>query len=123
MFEYEAQVLKIIDGDTMLLQLDLGFNVHIIETVRLARINTPEHGKWSVDGLIDPARNYIEKELPIGSVCIAQISRKEKYGRWLADILFMPGVKDRNEILESSRNLNDELVREGLAKRYDGGKK
>jgi endonuclease YncB( thermonuclease family) len=105
------------------LDLDLGFFVRIEETVRLARINTPETVNWSAKGIDDPAKNFILQLLPPGAVCVARITRKEKYGRWLADILFRPGVADRAEILQNPRVLNDELVREGFALPYDGGRK
>lgn len=123
MYEYFGRVLRVIDGDTMELDLDLGFRVHVSETVRLARINAPDVVSWGVDGLNDPAAVYILANLPIGAGCVAQISRAEKYGRWLADILFRPGAVDRFDILKNPRVLNDELVDRGLAVLYDGGKK
>jgi endonuclease YncB( thermonuclease family) len=42
MYEYAAKLVRIIDGDTFVAQLDLGFKIHKIETVRLSGINTPE---------------------------------------------------------------------------------
>jgi micrococcal nuclease len=123
MFQYEAQIKRIIDGDTLVLDLDLGFCVHIEETVRLARINTPETVNYGASGIVDPAKNFIMQNCPPGSMCVASISRKEKYGRWLADIYYLPGVSDRVAIMRAPRVLNDDLVRAGLAVSYDGGKK
>lgn len=123
MFQYEAKVLRVVDGDTLHLVIDLGFHVAIDATVRLARINTPETLEYTVKGLNDPAKDYILSNCPPGSVCVVEISRAEKYGRWLAELLFQPGVIDRIEILKNPRVLNDELVRNGFAKLYDGGKK
>jgi micrococcal nuclease len=123
MFEYQAKILHVIDGDTLRLDLDLGFYVRIEQIARLARINTPETVKWTTAGLRDPAKDYILSNCPIGSTCIARISRQEKYGRWLAEVLFLPGEVDRAKILRNPRNLNDELVRNGLAQPYSGGKK
>ena len=42
MYEYNAQVLNVVDGDTFDLDIDLGFHIHIHERVRLLNINTPE---------------------------------------------------------------------------------
>ena len=123
MFQYEARVLSIIDGDTLKLNIDLGFHVNIEVTARLARINTPEIVGFTAKGIDDPAKRYIMQNLPVGSVCVVEISRTEKYGRWLADILYQLGETDRKKILETPRNLNNELVRNGFAKPYDGGRR
>lgn len=123
MFQYEATLLKIIDGDTLRLNIDLGFHVTIEATVRLARINTPEIVSFTAKGIDDPAKRFIMQNLPVGSVCVAEITRTEKYGRWLADIYFQLGVSDRVKIMETPRNLNNELVRNGFAAPYDGGRK
>jgi len=123
MFQYLARILFVVDGDTMKLDIDLGFRVHIFETVRLARIDTPESVNYTATGISDPARNYIQDKCPPGSMCVAGITRQEKYGRWLADIYFLPGESDPLKILQNPRCLNDELLRGGFAKSYSGGKK
>jgi micrococcal nuclease len=123
MFQYLARVVNIIDGDTLKLDIDLGFKVHVLETVRLAHIDTPETINYRATGLSDPAKIYIADNVPIGSYCVVEITRQEKYGRWLADLFFCPGVSEPLEILKNPRVLNDELVRQGFAKRYEGGKK
>ena len=41
-YEYHAKVLRVIDGDTIELEIDLGFGVFKREKVRLARVDTPE---------------------------------------------------------------------------------
>jgi len=123
MFQYGATVGRIVDGDTLWLDVDLGFRTHVQIDVRLAHINTPESINWTAKGLIDPAAVYVAKCLPPGAPVVVDILKQEKYGRWLAVIYFQPGVSDRLKILENPRVLNDELVREGLAKRYEGGKK
>jgi endonuclease YncB( thermonuclease family) len=97
--------------------------IHVLETVRLAHIDTPETINYRATGLSDPAKIYIADNVPIGSYCVVEITRQEKYGRWLADLFFCPGVSEPLEILKNPRVLNDELVRQGFAKRYEGGKK
>jgi endonuclease YncB( thermonuclease family) len=42
MYEYKAMVLEVHDGDTVLLDIDLGFNVHTVQWCRLRGINAPE---------------------------------------------------------------------------------
>ena len=44
MFEYRAKVKRIVDGDTVDFEVDLGFNVNINIRSRLLGVNTPERG-------------------------------------------------------------------------------
>lgn len=118
MFQYAASVIRIVDGDTLWLNIDLGFRVHLEIDVRLARINAPEAVNWSAKGLDDPAKGYIQRNCPPGSMCVVQISKPDKYARWIADVFFQPGVIDRDKILANPRVLSDELVREGLAQSH-----
>lgn len=123
MFQYEARVKRIIDGDTMILTVDLGFKIWTEINVRLARIDTAEVVNFGLAGVEDRARMYVESFCPPGSTVVVTISRAEKYGRWLGEILFSPGVEERMAILQNPRVLNDELVREGFANYYSGGRK
>jgi micrococcal nuclease len=41
MYEYRAQCIRVIDGNTMILDLDLGLSIHTIERIRLAGIDVP----------------------------------------------------------------------------------
>ena len=43
MYEYDATLVRVIDGDTYVLDIDLGFYVHTVQHVRLAGIDCPEH--------------------------------------------------------------------------------
>jgi micrococcal nuclease len=118
MFQYEATMLRVVDGDTVWLNVDLGFRVRIEEVFRLAYINAPEKVNFTLEGVQDRAATHILRCIPQGAVCIADITKTDKYGRWLAVLRYLPGVRDRAEILARGINLNDELVRLGLAKRY-----
>ena len=109
--------------DIILCDYMLGFHIRHEIDVRLARIDTPEIVNYGLSGIDDPAKAYVQQCVPTGSVCVVNISRAEKYGRWLAEIFFCPGETDRTKILQNPRVLNDELVRGGFAKPYSGGKK
>ena len=43
MYEYKAVIVNVVDGDTFDMNIDLGFNIHIHERVRLLNIDTPEN--------------------------------------------------------------------------------
>jgi len=89
MYEYHATVVKVLDGDTVDLDLDCGFHITTRQRFRLAGINAPE--KDTEDG--KAAKAYLESLIPVGSY-VAISSQKplktEKYGRWLADIIPAP---------------------------------
>jgi micrococcal nuclease len=123
MFQYEGQIVRVIDGDTLQVDIDLGFYVRIKEIVRLARVNAPDLVGFDAKGVNDPAARWIFSHCPPGSVVVLGITRAEKYGRWLAEVWYKPGVADRNAIMQNPCVLNDDLVREGLAMPYDGGRK
>ena len=91
-FNYWAQVHRVIDGDTLELIVDLGFNVSVKETFRLLGVDTPEKygvkktsaeyakgvaATQFVEGMI-PEDKWVEIEVYSG--------KKGKYGRWLCQV-------------------------------------
>jgi micrococcal nuclease len=117
MFQYQATVVRIVDGDTAYLDINLGFFIRMTIDVRLNGINTPEiRGPSRAAGLT--SKTYVEQAIPVGSTVVVETYKAEKYGRYLADIHYLPGSTDRNEILAKGRLLNQELVEKGLAVAY-----
>jgi micrococcal nuclease len=107
MYTYKAKVIKVYDGDTITVEVDLGFSFKFTNSFRLLRINCPEvRGESKEEGLKsrDRLRELImEKEIIIKT----QKDNTEKYGRYLAEVYL---IIDDKEI-----NINDLLVTEGLA--------
>ena len=81
---YQAEVLSIHDGDTMTLRIDMGRRIHIVDSIRLYRINAPE---LSQPGGKE-ARDFLRESVPIGSYVRIQTFKNvnDKYGRWLGDV-------------------------------------
>lgn len=106
-----AKINRVIDGDTIVLDVDLGCSIVINMTTRLEGINAPE--KNTPEGVI--AKKYLEDKLPVGSSVVIQTTKdkKEKYGRYLATIYI-----DQQKI-----SLNDTMVIEKQAVGYSGGKR
>jgi len=78
-YTYHATLEKVIDGDTLLINFDLGFFISVKEKVRLIGINAPElDTKKGKDAMA-----FIEKELKEANL-IVETRKKEKYGRFLA---------------------------------------
>lgn len=110
MYEYKAVVTKVYDGDTITVDIELGFGVFLHkQTLRLAYIDTPEvRGEEKPEGLI--ARDRV-RELVMGKEIIIKTYKdsKGKYGRWIAEIFY------DNKII----SLNEQLINEGLAEKVD----
>jgi micrococcal nuclease len=110
------QVLKVVDGDTIDADIDLGFDISLTKRVRLSGVDTPESRttdlkektlglevkEWLKKNLDGKKNILIKTELPDST---------EKYGRILGR-LFVDDVC-----------LNDRMISEGYAWEYDGGTK
>ena len=119
MYEYRARLVKVVDGDTVDVDIDLGFGIWMKdERVRIMGIDTPEsRTRDKVEKLFGKAASARVKELLDEDIILkTQIARdgedmKGKYGRILGD--FIVGDK----------MLTDILVEEGYAVAYFGGSK
>ncbi len=117
MFQYSANVVRVVDGDTAYFDIDLGFQIRMTIDVRFRGINTPEtRGASREAGLKSKA--YVEAALPVGSLVIVNTYKAEKYGRYLAEVYYLPGAKTRDEVLAKGKLLNKELLDKGLAVPY-----
>lgn len=107
MYEYNATVEKVVDGDTVDLLVDLGFSILYRHSCRLVGVNAPEHD--TPEG--EAAKLYLVQLLPPGAKLVlrTQKDKFEKYGRIL-------GVLE----LPSKAIVNDLLVSTGHAKKWDG---
>lgn len=117
MYEYKAQFVRVIDGDTVTLEIDLGLHVRKVETVRLYGINTPElHAKDEAErALAVKARDYVENALGMATAIVARTLKPyetDKYGRFLADVYY----QSLGETMLCP--LNKELLDLGLAEVY-----
>lgn len=102
-----AVVLAIEDGDSIKVEIDLGFEA--LKTTRLVRllgINAPEKkGDTKEAGLA--ARDYLAALIPVGTPVVTQtINRRDKYGRYLA------------RVYNGSLCVNEEMLRAGHAVPY-----
>ena len=100
-FEY-VTVVNVVDGDTVDLEVDLGFSVKVKHRFRLARINTPERGQ---PGYEEAKQFLVERCL--GKAVVIESTKLDKYERYLC------------EILVGEENMNNALLTAGLAKPYE----
>lgn len=118
-FFYAARVVKVVDGDTVDVVIDLGFDVHLKQRVRLAGVNTPESRtsdlKEKALGL--EAKAYVEDWFDGCNREVFIQTAKDgtgKFGRLLGTI-----YSDEAK----TACLNEDLVDSGHARPYDGGKR
>ena len=107
MYEYRAYVRKVYDGDTITVDIDLGFDVVLQkQKIRLVRINTPEvRGPERESGL--KSRDALREKIGSKWVKIkTQKDKKGKFGRWLGEVW----IEDTC--------INDWLLSEGYAEVY-----
>ncbi len=107
MYEYYTKIDKVVDGDTVDVFIDLGFSVWHKERIRIAGIDTAEKNT----PLGKDLKAYM-KELLEGKMVRLQVSKPDKYGRYLGEIW-----------LGSDESINKQLIKHGLAKSYGGDSK
>jgi len=117
MYTYKAQVLKIVDGDTIDVDVELGFDVVLSnQRVRLYGIDTPESRTRNLEekfrGLLSKSR--LQEQCPKGSKILLESKDRGKFGRILGILYHI----DNTEI-----SINDRMIEEGFAVPYSGGNK
>jgi micrococcal nuclease len=106
-YTYQAQVLRVIDGDTVELDIDLGFDIRHRCMARLRGINAPEvTGATKESGLM--SRDALKMMLGDGRVVVTTEYHRErdKYGRCLV------------QIQKDGININQKMIDEGYAVVY-----
>ena len=116
MNEYKAKVIKVIDGDTIRLDIDLGFSIIMVnQTVRLFGIDTPEsRTRDKIEKYYgNLSKDFVKKHCPKGSYITLHttLDKKGKFGRILGSIV-VDGV-----------DLNKQMIKEHLAVEYYGQSK
>tara|TARA_R110000787_G_scaffold149669_1_gene263630 strand:- start:940 stop:1356 length:417 start_codon:yes stop_codon:yes gene_type:complete len=116
MYEYYCEVTKIIDGDTLDVEIDLGFATKLTkQRIRMLGIDTPESRTRDLEeksrGLL--SKKFLINLCPLGSKIRLRSHGKGKFGRILGEI-FTP---------EGEVSINKQMCDEGYAVEYYGGNK
>lgn len=103
-----AQVMKVIDGDTFKLCLDLGWHITLITNVRVDGIDAPELS--TAEG--QSVKSFVSGLCPVGTWVTFTSNSLDKYGRPLGDIQLPDG-----------QDLGETLLWLNYARPYHGGKR
>jgi micrococcal nuclease len=111
-------VLKVVDGDTIDASIDLGFDISLEKRIRLAGIDSPESRttnlKEKAFGL--ESKEWLKKALEDAKDILIKTEKPdstEKYGRIIGHLF----------INDQETSLNNQMIAEGYALEYEGGKK
>lgn len=108
MYTYRAIVIKVIDGDTVDLNIDLGFHISVSKRIRLSLIDASEMNTDAGK----QAKQFVSDKLSEGKSVIVQtkLDSSDKYGRILGEIF----------LDDSISSINKMLIDAGLAEIYKG---
>lgn len=109
---YGAQILEVIDGDTIQLEIDLGFDVFRKIRVRLAGVDAPEIS--STEGRA--ARDFLTAQLMQVGTCAVQTVRLDLYGRYVVHLFTTARRVSIGACFQNGVYLNDLLVQKKHAK-------
>ena len=111
MYQYKVKKInRVIDGDTVDLDIDLGFWITVSHRVRLKDINAAETRTLNLEektkGLV--AKEWLKKELSREGEWIIETFKEDKYGRILG-VLYLVG---------DPVTVNERMLNEGIAQPY-----
>jgi len=112
MYQYKIKTIKkIVDGDTIDVDIDLGFGITLSHKVRLKGINAAETKTKNLEEKAEgvKARLWLEKELSREGKWIIDTYKEDKYGRILGT-LYLVG---------DPVTVNERMLNEGIAKPYE----
>lgn len=114
LYTYKAFVERVVDADTLLVVIDVGFGIKLRERVRLRGIDSEE--VYTETGRA--AKKYVEDVLSKTKFIALKTYRSGKYGRYLVDVFYLPGSNDIQGVAEKGIFLNQELLDQGLSEIY-----
>jgi len=113
MYEYKCFTLRVVDGNTIDAEVDLGFNVLVRQRIKLHGVNCPDIRSHDQDEKkrANDARNRLAELVGKQFYCTTIMNKRGKAGRTLGHV----HILDMNE---NRIDVNQTLISEGLATRY-----
>ena len=83
---YRAKVNRVVDGDTVDFEVDLGFHISISIRTRLLGVDTPERGRQDFAKATNILIDLLEQQKDEEGYVMIETKKTGKYGRWLVNI-------------------------------------
>jgi len=112
LYFYKAYVERVVDGDTLLVNIDAGPGVWIRQRLRLKGIDAPELSTKA--GI--KAKSFLQDVLRNIPFITLRTSQIDMYHRYLADVFYLPGEIDPHRVATEGKFLNQELLDVGVVK-------
>jgi endonuclease YncB( thermonuclease family) len=109
---YKAEVRDVIDADTLLLDIDLGFEVIRRQSIRLARIDAPSRD--TNEGAA--GRRFVRKQLAVARTVVVNTRKYDIHRRYVAHVFYAFNNRGIEKTFLKGRYLNQELIDKGHAK-------
>lgn len=108
MYQYQAEIITVVDGDTVHMTIDLGMRMYYKTSCRMAGINAPELTSTDLEvrAKAVAAKNYLISLLPVGTKVLIDSRYLDKYGRAVV-VITANGI-----------NINNEMIAKGYAVVY-----
>ncbi len=103
-------VIRAVDGDTVEIEVDYGFKGRYRDNFRLSGIDTPERGQ---DGFTEATERLSALLEQYTGELVLEVKKRDKYGRYLAEFYTH----------DTGFSINQQMIIEGHAKTYHGGKR
>lgn len=122
MYEYRCKIVRVVDGDTVDVDIDLGFGiVYANQRIRLYGIDTPEsRTRDPIEKQFGKlAARFLEEKILFKETAVlrTKLDGKGKFGRILGEFMVY------DEVTDSEMSVNEIMIREHLAVRYHGQSK
>ncbi len=114
LFTYVANLVHVVDGDTLETVAHCGFGLGSPQKLRLRGIDTPELSRRAGER----AKQFVRERMNAVDFVVISTARAGKFGRYIADVFYLPGESDPEVVLRKGVFLNRELLEERLATRY-----
>jgi hypothetical protein len=103
LYTYQAKIIRVVDGDTLVCSIDLGFSTQAEQILRLRGINAPEMKTKAGEA----SKHFVQRRLKKGSDVIIRTYSTDIFGRYVADTYH-----------DNGKFLNQELLNSGHAEAY-----